>query len=197
MSPMKAIPRAPPAARNGQPCGRACGWSAPSPRPPVPKHFRLAAEAANQGWVVETDLSVDDWPVGRAADRLLSRLRELQLANQGRTVALLTGGELSCPVTGDGAGGRNQAFVLDCARKIAGENIAVLSAGTDGMDGNSSAAGAVADGTTLSRATRLGLDAGDFYQRSDSFRFFSRLGDELVTGPTGNNVRDLRILVGW
>ena len=157
----------------------------------------LAAEAANQGWVVETDLSVDDWPVGRAADRLLSRLRELQLANKGRTVALLTGGELSCPVTGDGAGGRNQAFVLDCARKIAGENIAVLSAGTDGMDGNSSAAGAVADGTTLSRATRLGLDAGDFYQRSDSFRFFSRLGDELVTGPTGNNVRDLRILVGW
>jgi glycerate-2-kinase len=108
---------------------------------------------------------------------------------------VLTGGELSSPVTGDGQGGRNQAFVLDCVSKIAGKAITVVSAGTDGIDGNSPAAGAVADGQTLQRAQTLGMDPADFYRRSDSFAFFDRLGDALVTGPTGNNVRDVRLLV--
>jgi hydroxypyruvate reductase len=149
------------------------------------------------GWAVETDLSVDDWPLERAADHLLKRLRELKAANPGRAVAVLTAGELSWPVTGDGEGGRNQAFVLDCAQKIAGENIAVVSAGTDGIDGNSNAAGALADGTTIERAQRMGLDAADCQRRSDSFHLFEALGDGIVTGPTGNNVRDLRLLVAW
>jgi hydroxypyruvate reductase len=157
----------------------------------------LRAEADRQGWVVDQDLSVDDTPLEQAADRLLARLENLRTQNPGRTVALLTGGELSWPVTGDGRGGRNQAFVLDCARKIAGRNIAVVSAGTDGIDGNSEAAGAVADGTTLDRAAKLGLDAADFQNRSDSYRFFEALDDLIVTGPSGNNVRDLRLLVAW
>jgi len=71
----------------------------------------------------------------------------------------------------------------------------VLSAGTDGIDGNSPAAGAVADHTSVARAEVLGMDAEDFEQRSDSYRFFKGLGDLIVTGPTGNNVRDVRILV--
>jgi len=71
----------------------------------------------------------------------------------------------------------------------------VLSAGTDGIDGNSPAAGAVADGETLARARGAGLDPGDFMSRSDAYGFFSRLGDAVVTGPTGNNLRDLRILL--
>jgi len=157
----------------------------------------LRAEADRQGWVVDQDLSVDDTPLEQATDRLLARLDDLRTRNPGRTVALLTGGELSWPVTGDGWGGRNQAFVLDCARKIAGRNIAVVSAGTDGIDGNSEAAGAVADGTTLERAAQLGLDAADFQNRSDSYRFFEALNDLIVTGPSGNNVRDLRLLVAW
>ena len=70
----------------------------------------------------------------------------------------------------------------------------VLSAGTDGLDGNSPAAGAVASGETCARA---GLDARGFYQRSDSYSFFAALGDAIVTGPTGNNVRDLRLLVKY
>lgn len=155
----------------------------------------LAEQMRRREWVVEADLSVDDWPLERAAEALLDRLAALRQRNPGRTVALLSGGELSCPVTGDGVGGRNQAFVLECARKIAGRDIVVLSAGTDGIDGNSDAAGAVADGSTLERAEKRGLDPADFQRRSDSYRFFEPLGDLIVTGPTGNNIRDVRILV--
>jgi hydroxypyruvate reductase len=92
-------------------------------------------------------------------------------------------------------GGRNQHFVLDCAEKIAGENMAVLSAGTDGIDGNSPAAGGVADGTTLERARVAGLDVTDHLRRFDSFPLLEKLGDSIQTGPTGTNVRDLRILL--
>jgi glycerate 2-kinase len=98
-------------------------------------------------------------------------------------------------VTHGGVGGRNQQFALACAERIAGENITVLSAGTDGVDGNSPAAGAVADGETLARASAMGMEVGDFLGRSDAFGFFSRLRDAVVTGPTGNNLRDLRILL--
>jgi hydroxypyruvate reductase len=157
----------------------------------------LESAARARQWHVEADLSVDDWPVAKAANHLLRRLERMRQENPGRTVALLTGGELSCPVTGAGLGGRNQAFVLDCVPKISGKNIAVLSAGTDGIDGNSPAAGAVADSSTLHRAQDLGLDPEDFERRSDSFHFFERLGDSLISGPTGNNVRDIRLLVAW
>ncbi len=155
----------------------------------------LRSQAAGLGWIVETDCSVDDWPLPDALDTLLRRLQRLGEANPGRTVCVLSGGELSCPVTGDGLGGRNQAFVLHAARRIAGSNLAVLSAGTDGVDGNSPAAGAVADGATLARADAAGLSADDYERRSDAFRFFEQLGDVVMTGPTGNNVRDVRLLV--
>ena len=74
--------------------------------------------------------------------------------------------------------------------------VAVLSAGTDGIDGHSPAAGAVADATTISRARALGLRPEDYLGRSDSYNFFRTLGDAVMTGPTGNNVRDLRVLLG-
>jgi hydroxypyruvate reductase len=155
----------------------------------------LQASVRDAGWAFETDLSVDDRPVGEAADALLERLERLKAVNPDRPAAVLTGGELSSPVTGDGRGGRNQAFVLRCVPRIAGRPIAVISAGTDGIDGNSPAAGAVADGDTLERARKLDMDPADFDRRSDSVRFFDRLGDALMTGPTGNNVRDVRLLV--
>jgi glycerate 2-kinase len=141
------------------------------------------------------DNSTDDWPVEEAAEALLSQLEELRAANPCQPVALIADGELSSAVTGDGLGGRNSAFALACIEAIAGKRIVVLSAGTDGVDGNSPAAGAVADGETLARAARMGLDAKDFYRRSDSFHFFKALGDSVITGPTGNNLRDLRILI--
>jgi hydroxypyruvate reductase len=79
--------------------------------------------------------------------------------------------------------------------KIAGQGVAVLSAGTDGIDGSSPAAGAVADGETLAHAKALGLNPSDYFRRSDSYTFFQKVGDAIETGPTGNNLRDLRILL--
>jgi glycerate 2-kinase len=118
-----------------------------------------------------------------------------QKMNPGRAVAVIADGEVASPITGDGIGGRNAAFVLACVEKIAGRGITVLSAGTDGIDGNSPAAGAVADGETLQRARSVALDPREFEARSDAYTFFASLGDAIVTGPTGNNLRDLRILM--
>ena len=132
-----------------------------------------------------------------AANHLLERLARLRAEHPGKPVAVISGGELSCPVTGNGVGGRNQAFVLDCAAKISGQRITVLSAGTDGIDGNSPATGAVADGETLARGAALTMDAADFQRRSDAYTFFDRLGHAIITGPTGTNDRDLRLLLAY
>lgn len=140
------------------------------------------------------DESTDGWPLEKAADHLLGVLDAMRGVNPRKRVALIADGEVSSPVTGDGVGGRNSAFVLTCVPKIAGKKICVLSAGTDGIDGNSVAAGAVADGDTMSRARAAGMNAANFLRRSDAFTFFDRLGDAVVSGPTGNNLRDLRIL---
>jgi glycerate 2-kinase len=152
-----------------------------------------------QGYRCVCDYDTDDWPVERAADHLIGLLfqarRRQDLTDPRQPVAVLCGGELSSPVTGDGVGGRNSAFVLACLAQIAGKRITVLSAGTDGIDGNSPAAGAVANGESLPRANAAGLDPKDFQLRSDAYHFFDRLGDAVVTGPTGHNLRDLRILL--
>lgn len=152
-----------------------------------------AAEAA--GCLTCCDNAADDWSVERAAEYLLDQLAELRACNPARHVALIADGEVSSPVTGNGIGGRNSAFVLSCVERIAGKGIAVLSAGTDGIDGNSPAAGAVADGDTLARAKAAGLNPREAFQRSDAYTFFNRLDDAVVIGPTGNNLRDLRILI--
>jgi hydroxypyruvate reductase len=98
-----------------------------------------------------------------------------------------------------GAGGRNQQFALACALEMAepGQSapMVVLSAGSDGIDGNSPAAGAIADPTTVQRAQALGLDADSAFARFDAYPLFTALGDTIVTGPTHNNLRDLRILL--
>ena len=156
-------------------------------------HAHQAAEA--RGFLTECDNVTDDWPIARTAEYLLGEIERLSRANHGRRVALIADGEVSSPVHGDGVGGRNLAFVLECVERIAGKKIAVLSAGTDGKDGSSPAAGAVADGKTLERALAANLDPREFAARSDSYHFFHRLGDAVVTGPTGNNLRDLRILL--
>jgi glycerate 2-kinase len=152
-----------------------------------------ASESAE--FVTMCDNTTDNWPVEKAVDFLLAQLATHKQANPGKSVAVIADGEVSSPVTGDGVGGRNLAFVLDCVKKITGQKVAVLSAGTDGVDGSSPAAGAVADGETLARAQSLGLDPADYFRRSDSYPFFRTLGDSVETGPTGNNLRDLRILL--
>jgi glycerate 2-kinase len=155
-----------------------------------------AAAAAELGFAVEIDHSCDDWDYAKAADYLLDRVRRLQ--PEVSRACIVSGGEVTVKV-GDagGTGGRNQHFALYCAQKIAGENITALSAGTDGIDGNSPAAGAVADGSTVERARLAGLDAADHLRAFNSFPLFEKLGDAIQIGPTGNNVRDLRILLAW
>jgi hydroxypyruvate reductase len=138
---------------------------------------------------------------------ILDNIREQQIAEgcellrsnllDESTECAVSGGEFSCPVRGDGLGGRNLETVLRCAIGMTGKSphLVVLSAGTDGIDGNSPAAGAIADETTIERARNLGLDAHQYLARSDSHSFFEHLNDLIVTGPTGTNVRDLRILL--
>jgi glycerate 2-kinase len=147
------------------------------------------------GFVTICDNTTDNWPLQRATDYLLAQLMAFKHASPGRSVAVIADGEVSSPVTGNGIGGRNSAFVLDCVEKIAGQKIAVLSVGTDGIDGSSPAAGAVADGETLARARTLGLDPANYFKRSDAYSFFQTLDGAIETGPTGNNLRDLRILL--
>jgi len=151
------------------------------------------AAAKNSGFTVAVDNSCDDWDYARAADYLLDRIRELRKTSS--RVCLISGGEVTVKVTNGGSGGRNQQFVLACAQKIAGEDITVLSAGTDGIDGDSPAAGAIADGSTLLRAQLRGLDAQAHLASFNAYAFFEAIGDAIVTGPTGNNLRDLRILL--
>ena len=154
-----------------------------------------ATMAAQQGFAVEIDHSCDDWDYARAADYLLGRLQALH--REIPRVALISGGEVTVkvPQGASGVGGRNQQFALYCAEKIAGQNIAVLSAGTDGIDGVSPAAGAVVDGTTIERAWAAGLNPAEHLQMFNAFPLFENLGDTIQTGPTGTNVRDLRVLL--
>jgi glycerate 2-kinase len=152
--------------------------------------------AALNGLAVEVDNSCDDSDHRDAANHLLRRLRELR--HGVSRACLISGGEVTVTVGSRcGVGGRNQQFALYCAQRIAGESITVLSAGTDGIDGNSPAAGAVADGSTAFRAQQRGLSVADALAQFDGFPFFDALGDAVMTGPTGNNIRDLRILLAY
>ena len=115
-----------------------------------------------------------------------------------RPACVISGGETTVTIQGGGLGGRNQEFALAAAIGIAGsEGIVVLSGGTDGTDGPTDAAGAWADGTTCARARAMGMNPMSYLADNDSYRFFQRLGDLLITGPTFTNVMDLRlVLVG-
>lgn len=163
------------------------------------EHFVRAHAAASlrtAGVVVDDTIDVDDLPVAAALDALLARLLALHAQHPQRTVALVTTGELSVPLPArPGTGGRNLHFALAAARRIAGRPITVLSAGTDGIDGNSPAAGAVVDGSTCARAARAGFDVDDHLARCDAFPPLLALGDAVLPGATGTNVRDLRLLL--
>jgi glycerate 2-kinase len=109
---------------------------------------------------------------------------------------VISGGETTVTIRGQGKGGRNQEFALASVIDIAGlENVLILSAGTDGSDGPTDAAGAIADGASLTRALSEGLDPQGCLRNNDSYRFFDTLGDLVKTGPTGTNVADIQIIL--
>jgi hydroxypyruvate reductase len=109
---------------------------------------------------------------------------------------LLCGGETTVTLQGDGKGGRNQEFALAAAMGLDGTSgVVFLGGGTDGTDGPTEAAGALADGQTLSRARRMGMNAADYLRRNDSYRFFRQLNDLVITGPTRTNVMDVYLFL--
>ena len=149
------------------------------------------------GYRVVIDNSCDDWDYAEAARYLLARFHELR--RETPRLCLLSSGEVTVQLgKNPGCGGRNQQFALLAALDLArfhGEPLAVLSAGSDGVDGNSPAAGAVADTTTIERARSYSFDPEATLARFDACTLFTALGDTVMTGPTGNNLRDLRILI--
>ena len=109
---------------------------------------------------------------------------------------ILCGGETTVTLQGDGKGGRNQELAMAAALAIDGmKNVVVLSGGTDGTDGPTDAAGAIADGTTVLRAGGKGLDPLDYLQRNDSYNFLKALSDLVITGPTRTNVMDVYMVL--
>lgn len=165
-----------------------------------------AATARRRGFTTEMAGDISDQPIAGGCAQLLSRLNSLreraktQESSQTNAICLISGGEFACPVSGEGIGGRN----LETALRLASASNSNLSdsepfvavcAGTDGIDGNSPAAGAIVDNTTIQRARAIGLDPSDFLKRSDAYSFFIALGDAIATGATGTNVRDVRILL--
>jgi len=113
-----------------------------------------------------------------------------------KPACVISGGETTVTIRGKGLGGRNQEFTLAAAIEIEGlESVVVLSGGTDGTDGPTDAAGAVADGGTVSRAREIGLDAEHYLKENDSYHFFQPLGGLIITGPTYTNVMDLRLVM--
>jgi hydroxypyruvate reductase len=155
----------------------------------------VAAKAAAEklGFVCEIESTEWDADYQRVVSANLLTLEAVAQAHPGEPVSVIAGGEVICPVTGAGTGGRNQAYALYSATKIAGSRRVVLSAGTDGRDGNSPASGAVADGETIFRARALHLSPEQHLSASDSYHFFRALGDTLDIGFTDNNVCDLRV----
>jgi glycerate 2-kinase len=161
--------------------------------------------AEELGFYAVVDNTCDDWDYAAAAEYLLQRLRELRREHDD--VCLISSGEVTVQLSGDaagdvdgmgkaGVGGRNQHFVLYAATLLrrSDASVAVLSAGTDGVDGNSSAAGAVVDERTLSNERPL-AEARIALRGFDSGGFLGDMGLTVSTGPTGNNLRDLRILL--
>lgn len=153
--------------------------------------------AEKSGFSVGVDNSCDDWDYAEAARYLLRRFHEMRVAY--KRFCLISVGEVTVTMNRTpGAGGRNQQFALQCALELAhhpGELLTVLSAGSDGIDGNTKAAGAIADTTTVERARVFGFDAEESLRSFNACPLFTSIGDTIVTGPTGQNLRDLRLLI--
>jgi hydroxypyruvate reductase len=177
------------------------GWSHTHHR--IVGSNRLALEAAAREalalgytpWIYSHQLEGDT----HAAARDHAALARQILEGRGPVkppACLLSGGETTLRLQGHGQGGRNQEFALTACPAIDGaEAVVLLSAGTDGSDGPTNAAGAFADHTSMQRAKQAGLDIQQHLANNDAYPFFQRLGDLLTTGPTGTNVMDMNVIL--
>ncbi len=145
--------------------------------------------------ILTTTMQGEACEVGEYLSRVARELYETETPIP-KPALLLLGGETTVTVKGEGIGGRNQELVLSTALGIAGlKTTTIVSFSTDGIDGPTDAAGAVADGFTIQRAEQLGLDPSCYLENNDSYHFFKELGDLLITGPTGTNVMDVTALI--
>lgn len=156
------------------------------------------SEARNRGFTPLVLTSMLQGEAAEVAKVICAIAREIR--RSGRPVpvpaCLLSGGETTVTLRGGGLGGRNMELTLAGAIELIGvENTVLLSAGTDGTDGPTDAAGAFADGSTLSRAATKNLNPAAYLADNDSYRFFKQLGDLFITGPTRTNVMDLQIVL--
>jgi hydroxypyruvate reductase len=153
--------------------------------------------AQKAGFYVAVDNSCDDWDYAEAARYLLERFHALRAIHP--RMCLISVGEVTVTLNRvPGAGGRNQQFAMACAlelEKYAGQRLTVFSAGSDGIDGNTKSAGAIADPTTVTRAHAFGFHLKESLSAFNACPMFTALGDAVVTGPTGHNLRDLRLLI--
>jgi len=156
-----------------------------------------AAAARHRGFATEIVSDISDQAIDEGCRQLLGRLsaEAKTRPTAANAVCLISGGEFACPLRGEGLGGRNLETALRLATGQNPSNFVALCAGTDGIDGNSPAAGAIVDHTTSERARAIGIDPTVFIDRSDAYSFFVALGDVIATGATGTNVRDVRILL--
>lgn len=159
---------------------------------------RMAVEAVRrqaeaQGWRIEAVEIGVEGEAREVGERLAARAKALHAAGAG-PACLITGGETTVTVRGDGLGGRNQELALAAALALDGaEGVVVASFATDGVDGPTKAAGAIATGQTVPRAREQGIDAAGYLARNDSSRFFEQVGGLIVLGPTGTNVNDVML----
>jgi glycerate 2-kinase len=149
---------------------------------------RKAKELGYRTLVLSSSIDGETRDIARMHAAIAREIRALP-------ACLLSGGETTVTVRGTGKGGRNQEFVLATAIALDGHPCTVFSAGTDGLDGPTDAAGAIADERTLARAQGLNLDAREFLRNNDSYHFFGPLDALVKTGPTGTNVMDVRIVL--
>ena len=155
---------------------------------------RAMDEAARLGYEARLESAEVTGEARVVGESMGGQAAELRAA--GRAACSVFAGETTVTVRGTGRGGRNQELALAAAMRLRGQtDVLVFSAGTDGRDGPTDAAGAVASGTTAARAERLGLDPAEHLERNDSYAFFDALGDLVRTGPTGTNVMDLMLVL--
>ena len=117
-------------------------------------------------------------------------------ATTGKTLCIISGGEEAVTVKRRGAGGKNTEIALTFALEIEGNpDIAMLSAGTDGIDGPTDAAGVIVDGRTTARARAMGIRPEEYLENEDSYDFFKKFGGLLMSGPKGDNVMDIQLIL--
>lgn len=161
----------------------------------------LALEAARKkaeelGYTTSVAPGLEEGEAREVAQAHISLARELRATTPDRPTCIVTGGETTVTIRGDGVGGRNQEFALAAALDLEGmEDVVILAGGTDGTDGPTDAAGALSDGGSVERGRAAGMEASEYLDRNDAYHFFQPLGDLLMTGPTLTNVMDLRVML--